>query len=75
MWLRNVILKLDQSALPPSPKLVAAAVLICCVHQVKMFKFFISNNVSVALLGMLALPPDGEGVNFLRSFMKDNESL
>lgn len=73
MWIKDVILELDQSALLPTPKLVSAAVLVCCAHHVSMFKA-VSDDASVALLRMMALSPDGEGFKFLGSFMTDKDS-
>ena len=64
---------MDQSALLLTPKLVSAAVLICCAHRVSMFKA-VSDDANVALLRMMALSPDGEGFEFLGSFMTDEDS-
>lgn len=62
---------MDQSALSPTPKLVSAAVLVCCAHRVSMFKA-VSDDASVALLRMMALSPDGEGFEFLGSYMTED---
>ena len=72
-WLHNVIHDLDQLAgLPPTPKLIAAAFLMCCAHHVLCKPV---NEISnVALLKMMALQSNGEGFKCLVSFMKERSS-
>lgn len=72
-WLQDVTHKLNLlSALPLKPKLVAAAVLMCCARHVLHEP--VNDKTNVFLLQMLALQSNGEGFNFLGSFMKENDS-
>ena len=71
-WLQNAIQELDQSDLPPTPKLCVAAVLMCCACRILHSLF--NDKTSVALLRMMALPPDGESFKFLGSLMKGKDS-
>ena len=67
-----VIHELDQSDLPPTPKLCVAAVLMCCACHILHSLF--SDKTCVALLRMMALPPDGESLKFLGNLMKEKDS-
>ena len=73
-WLQDVIHELDQlSALPPQPKLVASAVLMCCAHYMHMHKP-VNEKTNVLLLKMLALQSNGDSFKFLAAFMKQKYS-
>ena len=56
--------------------MASAVVLMCCAHSVdKCCGIKIAEDVCIALLRMMALTPDGGGYDFIRSLMKEKESL
>ena len=70
-WLQEVITQLSNTGLNSSAKLAAAVVLMCCAHNVCTS---IPDSTCLTLLKMMALQPDGAGIIFLQSLMK-NENM
>ena len=70
-WLQEIIVELSSTGLNSSAKLAAAVVLMCCAHNVYTS---IPDSTCLTLLKMMALQPDGVGIIFLQSLMK-NESM
>ena len=70
-WLQEIIVELSSTGLNSSAKLAAAVVLMCCAHNVCTS---IPDSMCLTLLKMMALQPDGVGIIFLQSLMK-NESM
>ena len=71
-WLQEVITQLSNANLNSSAKLAAAVVLMCCAHRVCISG--IPESMCLTLLTMMVLQPDGAGVVFLGSLMK-NENM
>ena len=67
-WLQEVITQLSNTNLNLSTKLAAAVVLMCCAHSVCTS---ISDSMCLTLLKMMVLQPDGAGIIFLQSLMKN----
>ena len=68
-WLQEVVTQLSNASLNSSAKLAAAVVLMCCAHRVCISG--IPDDMCLTLLTMMALQPDGAGVVFLQSLMKN----
>ena len=64
-----------QETLQLPQKMASAVVLMCCAHSVRGYAINVVDEVCIALLRMMALPPDGGGYEFIRSLMKEKESL
>lgn len=74
-WLHTVTQELmAQKTLQFPQKMASAVVLMCYAHSVEKFNVIIAEEVSIVLLRVMALPDDA-GYNYLRSLMKEEESL
>ena len=70
-WLQEVIKELSNTSLNSSAKLAAAVVLMCCAHNVCISG--IPDGMCLTLLKMMALQPDGAGIIFLQSLIKNGK--
>lgn len=56
-------------------KISLGVILMCCAYSVSENDIKIGVEAEVALLRMMALPPSGEGCEFLKSLMEERKSL
>ena len=75
-WLQDVIqVLLAQEKVQFPQKMASALVLMCCAHSVSGYGITVAYEVCIALLRMMAIPTDGGGYDFIRSLMKETESV
>lgn len=67
-WLQEVVMQLFNTSLNLSAKLAAAVVLMCYARSVCTS---IPDDMCLTLLKMVALQPDGAGIVYLQSLMKN----
>ena len=72
VWLQNTVKVLSETELSFPLKLAAAVFFLCCSYSICKDDF--ADLSSISLMEMVALPPNGDGFEFLRSLMKDERS-
>lgn len=72
MWLQTITKELEaHESLPFEHVLTVAVILLCCINKISKSKFdTIKLPNCFILLGMLNLPPDGNGLEYLNSVMR-----
>ena len=71
VWLQDTIKVLSETELSVPLKLAVAVFLVCCSYSIKDE---LADLSSITLMKMMALPPNGDGFEFLGSFMKEKRS-
>ena len=73
VWLQDTIKVLSEAELlVPHIKLAAAVFFMCCSYNI--CKDDLADLSSITLMKMMALPPSGDGFEFLKSLMKEKRS-
>ena len=71
-WLQDTIKVLSVTELSFPFKLAATVFLMCCSYSI--CKNELADLSSISLMEMMALPPSGDGFEFLGSLMKEKRS-
>ena len=72
VWLQDTIKVLSETGLSVPSKLAAAVFFMCCSYSICKNDF--ADLSSISLMEMMALPPSGDGFEFLGSLMKEKRS-
>ena len=72
VWLQDTIKVLSETELSFPLKLAAAVFFMCCSYSI--CKDELADLSSITLMKMMALPPNGDGFEFLGNLMKKKRS-
>ena len=72
VWLQDTVKFLSETELSVPLKLAVAVFFMCCSYKICKDDF--ADLSSITLLKMMALPPNGDGFEFLGSLMKEKRS-